>query len=91
MTRSFDPNSKIFTLKGILNDRLELGLSQLGSGSVADTITIHAINTTGIENVNQDIINTNGYYDLQGRQYKNLHRGLNIIREGNRAKKVFIK
>lgn len=95
MTRSFDTNSKLFTLKGILNDsgdyRLELGLSQLGSGSVADTITIHAINTTGIENVNQDIINTNGYYDLQGRQYKNLHRGLNIIREGNRAKKVFIK
>lgn len=95
LTRSFDTNTKVFTLKGTTNQTgdylLALGLNLLGSGSVADTIIVHSINTSGIETVSREPSANNRYYDLQGRQYNGLHRGLNIIREGNRAKKVFIK
>jgi hypothetical protein len=41
--------------------------------------------------VNHEQISNNRYYDLQGRQQQGLKPGLNIIREGNKAKKVFIK
>ena len=95
LTRSFDTNTKVFTLKGTTNQTgdylLALGLNLLGSGSVADTIIVHSINTSGIETVSREPSANNRYYDLQGRQYNGLHRGLNIIREGDRAKKVFIK
>jgi hypothetical protein len=64
---------------------------QLGGGSVADTITIHSVNTTGIETVNNESRSANLYYDLQGRQQKALKPGINIIRQGNRARKVFVK
>ena len=95
MTRSFDSNSKIYTLKGVADQagdyEIAIGLTQLGGGSVADTITIHSVNTTGIEMVNNEPVSNDLYYDLQGRQQKALKPGINIIRQGNRAKKIFVK
>ena len=95
MTRSFDSNSRIYTLKGITDQvgdyQIAVGLTQLGGGSVADTITIHSLNTTGIETVNHKSRSNDLYYDLQGRQQKALKPGINIIRQGNRARKVFVK
>jgi hypothetical protein len=95
MTRSFDSNSKIYSLKGITDQagdyQIAVGLTQLGGGSVADTITIHSLNTTGIETVNHESRSNDLYYDLQGRQQKALKPGINIIRQGNRARKVFVK
>ena len=95
LTRTFDTNTKVLTLQGTLNQtgdyQLTLGLNQLGSGSVADTIIIHSVNSTGIEMVNSEPFSNDQYYDLQGRQQKALKPGINIIRQGNRARKIFVK
>jgi rhamnogalacturonan endolyase len=97
MTRSFDSNSRIYTLKGITDQagdyQIAVGLTQLGGGSVADTITIHSVNTTGIYSMqnSQCTMQDEIIFDLQGRQQKALKPGINIIRQGNRARKVFVK
>jgi rhamnogalacturonan endolyase len=97
MTRSFDSNSRIYTLKGITDQagdyQIAVGLTQLGGGSVADTITIHSLNTTGIYSMqnSQCTMQDEIIFDLQGRQQKALKPGINIIRQGNRARKVFVK
>ena len=97
ITRSFDTNSKMLTIKGATNQvgdyQIAVALAPLSGSSVADTITIHSVNTTGIYSMQDEpsALQNEEIYDLHGRQQKALKPGINIIRQGNRAKKVFIK
>ena len=47
--------------------------------------------TTGIKQLDTNSYHTNSYYDLQGRRFDNLKKGINIIRRGNKAVKVSVK
>ena len=47
--------------------------------------------TTGIKPLDTSDYHTTGYYDLQGRRFDNLKKGINIIRRGNKAVKVSVK
>ena len=47
--------------------------------------------TTGIKQLDTNSYHTNSYYDLQGRRFDNLKKGINIIRRGNKTVKVSVK
>ena len=46
--------------------------------------------TTGIKQLDTNY-HTNSYYDLQGRRFDNMKKGINIIRRGNKTVKVSVK
>ena len=47
--------------------------------------------TTGIKQLDTNSYHTNSYYDLQGRRFDNMKKGINIIRRGNKTVKVSVK
>ena len=47
--------------------------------------------TTGIKQLDTNSYHTNSYYDLQGRRFDNLKKGINIIRRGNKTVKVSVR
>lgn len=47
--------------------------------------------TTGIKLLDTNSYHTNSYYDLQGRRFDNLKKGINIIRRDNKTVKVSVK
>ena len=94
MSRSFDSNTKVLTVKGTADQegdyRIAIGLNALGSGSTPDTLVIHSVNTTGIETVNAKTDNEpSQIYDLQGRKCNEMRSGeIYIIRQNGRTRKV---
>ena len=47
--------------------------------------------TTGIKPLDTSDYHTTGYYDLHGRHFDNLKKGINIIRRDNKTVKVSVK
>ena len=94
MSRSFDSNTKVLTVKGTADQegdyRIAIGLNALGSGSTPDTLVIHSVNTTGIETINAKTDNEpSQIYDLQGRKCNEMRSGeIYIIRQNGRTRKV---
>ena len=92
MSRDIDADNKKITFTGSLSEvgdyKIEIKLTEMiGSDSVTETLLIHVDNGTGIENVvNRQI--GKAVYDIQGRQRNEMKRGLNIVREGGKVKKV---
>ena len=47
--------------------------------------------TTGIKQLDTNSYHTTGYYDLHGRRFDNMKKGINIIRRDNKTVKVSVK
>ena len=47
--------------------------------------------TTGIKQLDTNDYHTTGYYDLHGRRFDNMKKGINIIRRDNKTVKVSVK
>ena len=94
-TNTRDTNTKTFTLKGKPEQEgdYQFILKLTGSdGSTKEEIfLVHVTDLSGIHEMASDRTADNSIFDLQGRQHSNLRPGLNIIRQGNKTKKVFIK
>lgn len=83
----------VLTLTGSLAQAGDYELPVIVTGldgkDVTSSVTIHAVNATGIEETVMAQQRT--VYDLQGRQRDGMKRGLNIVREGNRTRKILVK
>ena len=95
LTRTIDAATKRITITGSLDEggdyQIEIKLTELvGSGSVTETLTIHVDDGTGIENVTSGQ-QAKTVYDVQGHQRNDTKRGLNIIRQEGKVKKVIVQ
>lgn len=93
LTRKIDTVSKKINFTGSLDEvgdyKIEMKLTELnGDGSVIEMLTIHVDDGTGIENAVSGQATDCVVYDIQGRQRNEMKRGLNIVREGGKVKKV---
>lgn len=94
LTRTIDTTTRRISITGSLSEagdyQIELKLTELvGSGSVTETLTIHVIDdASGIENVVSGQQADKVVYDAQGRRRHDVKRGLNIVREGDKVRKV---
>ena len=95
MERITDNDNKTFTIKGVANllgdYEIVLTLTELSSGSVTDTIVIHSVDGTGIENIKStpQAGQPTLIYDAQGRQRTEMRPGeVYIIRQGGKTYKV---
>jgi rhamnogalacturonan endolyase len=83
------------TLSGTINTagdyQIPITLTGLSGEKASDVFTIHAVNTTGIEEMAATTQHERQVYDLQGRQSNGMKRGLNIIRENGRTRKIISK
>ncbi|MDE6689938.1 MAG: rhamnogalacturonan lyase, partial [Prevotella sp.] len=95
MSRISDATYKTFGLKGTAQQEgdyvIALSMKNLekSSTSIPDTLIIHSVNMTGIEQVEKDSDRPTQIYDMQGRQRSDMQRGLYIIRRGGKTYKVF--
>ena len=95
MSRSIDYDNKTITFTGSLNEggdyKIEMKLTALsGNETVTETLVIHVDDGTGIENAVSGQQDEKAVYDIQGRQRNGVKRGLNIIRDGGKVKKVLV-
>ena len=85
----------VLTLTGRLAQAGDYELPVIVTGldgkDVTVSVTIHAVNATGIEETVMAQQQQRTVYDLQGRQRDGMKRGLNIVREGNRTRKILVK
>ena len=94
LTRTIDTTTRRISITGSLSEagdyQIELKLTELmGSGSVTETLTIHVIDdASGVENVVSGQQADKVVYDAQGRRRYDVKRGLNIVREGDKVRKV---
>ena len=94
LTRTIDTTTRRISITGSLSEagdyQIELKLTELvGSGSVTETLTIHVTDdASGVENVVSGQQADKVVYDAQGRRRYDLKRGLNIVREGDKVRKV---
>ena len=95
MERVINAADKTITLSGTAEQegdyRIVINLTDFGSKSVADTLVIHSVNATGIENVettSQTSLPAQ-IFDLQGRRHTEMRSGeIYIIRRGDKTYKV---
>ena len=95
MKHNFDSNHKTFTITGVANQtgdyQYELTIIPLSGDNFTETIVIHSVNATGIEDV-ESMPQTDQpmqIFDLQGRQRTEMHPGeIYIIRQGGKTFKV---
>ena len=94
-TYKTDENTCMTVISGKLTKtgdyKISVSFLDLNGKMVDDEITIHVTDPSGIHEMASDRTADNSIFDLQGRQHSNLRPGLNIIRQGNKTKKVFIK
>ena len=103
LTRTFDYTKKTITLQGAFSTpgdyKFAIGLTGLSGEKVTDTLYVHVTDDqTGVENV---VLATTArpetvIYDATGRQLpsqslSSLPRGLYIVKEGSRSRKIMIK
>ena len=106
ISRVSDITYKTFKLKGTVTVAgdyyIGMSLKNLEKASTptyADTLVIHAIDASGIEAIQNDYSNSNGarrIYDAAGRlmpqsSIDRLPKGLYIVTEGKRSKKLIVK
>ena len=95
MKRNFDSASKILTLSGTASQegdyQIILTLVPYSGENLTDTLVIHSVNATGIENIeapfqaDQPML----LYDLQGRQRTEIRPGeIYIIRQNGKTYKA---
>ena len=95
MERVINAADKTITLSGTAEQegdyRIVINLTDFGSKSVADTLVIHSVNATGIENIettSQTSLPAQ-IFDLQGRRHTEMRSGeIYIIRRGDKTYKV---
>ena len=92
MERTIDTTNKTITLNGTAEQegdyKIIINLTDFGSKSVTDTLVIHSVNTTGIENIDATSQPAQ-IFDLQGRQRTEMRPGeIYIIRRGDKTYKV---
>ena len=82
------------TLSGTLQQTgdyvIPVVLTDLNNKSVNTSVTIHVVNGTGIETV-YATDDSRSVYDLQGRHCPTLQRGLNIVRQDGKTRKVLVR
>lgn len=93
ITRQVDYIKGTVTLMGAIatagDYQISVTLTGMSGEKTTDTFTIHAVNTTGIEEMAVTATqHDQQVYDLQGRQLGGLRHGLNIVREGGRTRKI---
>ena len=95
LTRKVDYTANTTTISGTLMEagdyEIPMTLTGMGAEKATATLTIHAVNTTGIEEMAATTQHERQVYDLQGRQSNGMKRGLNIIRENGRTRKIISK
>ena len=95
MKRNFDSASKILTLSGTANQegdyQIILTLVPYSGENLTDTLVIHSVNATGIENIEAPFQADQSMllYDLQGRQRTEIRPGeIYIIRQNGKTYKA---
>ena len=95
MKHEFDSDHKTFTITGVANQtgdyQYELTIIPLSGDNFTETIVIHSVNATGIEDVEStpQTDQPMQIFDLQGRQRTEMHPGeIYIIRQGGKTFKV---
>ena len=98
MTRITDSTYKTFGFKGTTAQegdyKIALSLTGRDSKTITDTLIVHSVNTTGIENIEAtaDSKRPAQIFDLQGRQHNEMKPGeIYIIRQNGRTRKVMVK
>ena len=96
LKRTIELGAAVATITGSIAQEgdytIPVSITGRNNEEVEEQLTIHVVNTTGIHNVQRSTEAVGRQvYDLQGRQHSGLKRGLNIIREGGKARKVIGK
>ena len=96
LKRTIELGTAVATITGNIAEEgdytIPVSLTGRNGEKVDETLTVHVVNTTGIHSVQNYSDNAGRQvYDLQGRQHSGLKRGLNIIRQGGKTRKVIGK
>lgn len=96
LKRTLEFGAAVATITGSIAQEgdytIPVSITGRNNEKVEEQLTVHVVNTTGIHNVQRSTEAAGRQvYDLQGRQHSGLKRGLNIIREGGKTRKVIGK